>query len=81
DYASHSPHVEALEEHLLTVLADITPQAASIPFHSTTHPIDRPTDTTTLNSTYWYDNLRQPVHFHTTLTHLNNTGHTTYIET
>ncbi|WP_443076896.1 type I polyketide synthase [Streptomyces sp. NBC_01725] len=81
DYASHSPHVEALEEHLLTVLADITPQAASIPFHSTTHPIDRPTDTATLNNTYWYDNLRQPVHFHTTLTHLNNTGHTTYIET
>nr|ACR50774.1 polyketide synthase [Streptomyces longisporoflavus] len=81
DYASHSPHVEALEEHLLTVLADITPQAASIPFHSTTHPAQTPTDTTTLNNTYWYDNLRRPVHFHTTLTHLNNTGHTTYIET
>ncbi|MFD5899804.1 SDR family NAD(P)-dependent oxidoreductase, partial [Streptomyces sp. NPDC060366] len=81
DYASHSPHVETLEEHLLTVLADITPQAAQIPFHSTTHPAQAPTDTTTLNNTYWYDNLRQPVHFHTTLTHLNTTGHTTYIET
>ncbi|WSL56886.1 SDR family NAD(P)-dependent oxidoreductase [Streptomyces sp. NBC_01725] len=81
DYASHSPHVEALETELLTALADITPQAASIPFHSTTHPAQTPTDTTTLNNTYWYDNLRQPVHFHTTLTHLNNTGHTTYIET
>ncbi|WP_327292735.1 type I polyketide synthase [Streptomyces sp. NBC_01198] len=80
DYASHSPHIDPLRERILTDLAPITPHASTIPFYSTTRPQPDPTDTTTLNPTYWYDNLRQPVQLHTTTTHLITTGHTLYIE-
>ncbi|WP_442814757.1 SDR family NAD(P)-dependent oxidoreductase [Streptomyces sp. NBC_01198] len=80
DYASHSPHIDPLRERILTDLAPITPHASTIPFYSTTRPDTDPTDTTTLNPTYWYDNLRQPVQLHTTTTHLITTGHTLYIE-
>ncbi|MDI5937985.1 beta-ketoacyl synthase N-terminal-like domain-containing protein, partial [Micromonospora sp. DH15] len=76
-YASHSPHIDQLRHHLLTTLNDITPTTPTIPFHSTTHPHTTPT----LNNHYWYDNLRQPVQLHTTITHLLHTGHTHYIET
>ncbi|WP_344469874.1 acyltransferase domain-containing protein, partial [Kitasatospora kazusensis] len=81
DYASHSPHVEPIRQQLLTDLADIKPQPATIPFHSTTNTTTQPTDTTTLNAHYWYTNLRQPVLFEQTIRTLTNTGHTTYIET
>ncbi|WSR66130.1 SDR family NAD(P)-dependent oxidoreductase [Streptomyces sp. NBC_01198] len=80
DYASHSPHIDPLKDQILRDLAPITPQPATIPFYSTTRPQPDPTDTTTLNPTYWYDNLRQPVQLHTTTTHLITTGHTLYIE-
>ncbi|WUH89345.1 acyltransferase domain-containing protein [Streptomyces sp. NBC_00433] len=80
DYASHSPHIDPLRERILNDLAPTTPQPATIPFHSTTHPQNTPTDTTTLDAAYWYDNLRQPVQLHATTTHLITTGHTLFIE-
>nr|WP_323178425.1 type I polyketide synthase [Micromonospora lupini] len=82
-YASHSHHIEPLKPHLLTTLNTITPHPATIPFHTTTnpHPTGEPTDTTHLTAQYWYDNLRNPVHLHPTITTLLTTGHTTYIET
>ncbi|WUH89343.1 SDR family NAD(P)-dependent oxidoreductase [Streptomyces sp. NBC_00433] len=80
DYASHSPHIDPLKEQILRELAPTTPQPATIPFHSTTHPQNTPTDTTTLDAAYWYDNLRQPVQLHATTTHLITTGHTLFIE-
>ncbi|MEU5785934.1 SDR family NAD(P)-dependent oxidoreductase [Micromonospora lupini] len=82
-YASHSHHIETLKNHLLTTLNTITPHPPTIPFHTTTnpHPTGEPTDTTTLTAQYWYDNLRNPVHLHPTITTLLTTGHTTYIET
>ncbi|WP_411101162.1 beta-ketoacyl synthase N-terminal-like domain-containing protein, partial [Streptomyces sp. x-45] len=82
DYASHCPHVDTLHHELTTALTPITPQPTNgrIAFHSTLKA-QHITDTTTLNAHYWTDNLRHPVLFHQTLTHLNNTGHTHYIET
>ncbi|OMI84536.1 hypothetical protein BSZ07_38510, partial [Streptomyces sp. M1013] len=82
DYASHCPHVDTLHHELITALTPITPQPTdgTIAFHSTLKA-QHITDTTTLNAHYWTDNLRHPVLFHQTLTHLNNTGHTHYIET
>ncbi|WEV29017.1 SDR family NAD(P)-dependent oxidoreductase [Streptomyces sp. 71268] len=78
DYASHSPHVETIRDHLLTQLADIKPTASDIPFYSTT--TGEALDTTQLTAHYWYTNLRQPVLLtHATTTALTN-GHTTYIE-
>ncbi|MEU0061652.1 type I polyketide synthase, partial [Streptomyces sp. NPDC006334] len=38
DYASHSAHVEAIEQQLAEALAGITPQASEVPFFSTVEP-------------------------------------------
>ncbi|PTA42377.1 SDR family NAD(P)-dependent oxidoreductase, partial [Micromonospora sp. RP3T] len=77
-YASHTPHVEPLKNHLITTLATINPQPATIPFYSTV--TTTPLDTTHLTPDYWYTNLRQPVQLHPTITTLLHHGHTTYIE-
>ncbi|WP_067833275.1 type I polyketide synthase, partial [Actinomadura kijaniata] len=77
DYASHSPHVQPLQEQILTALADITPTTPDIPIHSTVGDI---TTNTPFDARYWYDNLRNTVQFHPTLTTLLNTGHTRFIE-
>jgi acyl transferase domain-containing protein/acyl carrier protein len=79
DYASHGPAVEAIHNTLLQQLADIQPQTSTIPFYSTLHA--QLIDTTTLTGEYWYQNLRNPVHFHPTISLLHAAGHTTYLET
>ncbi|WP_455772032.1 type I polyketide synthase, partial [Streptomyces microflavus] len=78
DYASHSAHVETIEEQLATALEGITPQAAEVPFFSTVEPGFL--NTSQLDAGYWYRNLRQTVHFHTAIEQLTESGHTTYIE-
>ncbi|MFW6693000.1 SDR family NAD(P)-dependent oxidoreductase [Streptomyces sp. MAR4 CNX-425] len=78
DYASHGPQVTELRDTLLDVLAGLEPAAASIPFYSTV--TGEEFDTTGLTADYWYTNLRETVRFHHTLTHLIDTGHTTYVE-
>ncbi|TAI40361.1 acyltransferase domain-containing protein, partial [Streptomyces tsukubensis] len=68
-YASHTPHIEVLRERLISALEGVVPEHPSIPFYSTlTGTLLTPH--TPLNPTYWYDNLRHPVHFHQALTHL-----------
>ncbi|QDY80456.1 type I polyketide synthase [Streptomyces qinzhouensis] len=69
DYASHTPHIDVLRERLISALAGVVPEHPTIPFYSTL-TTTQITPTTPLNPTYWYDNLRHPVHFHQTLTHL-----------
>ncbi|MFD8011282.1 SDR family NAD(P)-dependent oxidoreductase [Streptomyces sp. NPDC058955] len=76
DYASHSHHVEHLRDHIISALDDITPRTPTIAFHSTTHPGTNPL----LDAAYWYDNLRNTVQLHPTVTALLDTGHTHYIE-
>ncbi|WFB11173.1 SDR family NAD(P)-dependent oxidoreductase [Streptomyces sp. LX-29] len=78
DYASHCPHINPLQNQLLTQLQNITPQPTHTPFHST---VDNQThDGTTLDARYWYRNLRQPVRFTETIHTLHQQGHTTFIE-
>nr|WGC84433.1 RsnC [Streptomyces sp.] len=79
DYASHSPHVEAIEHNILTALAPITPQTSAIPFYSTL--TGGLFDTTGLTPDYWYRNLRHPVLFEQTTRALLTDGHTHLIET
>ncbi|MFI0411707.1 SDR family NAD(P)-dependent oxidoreductase [Actinomadura sp. 3N508] len=79
DYASHTPHMHAIREELLESLSGITPQNGDVPFYSTLTG-QLITDTTTLNATYWYDNLANPVQFHPTLTQLIP-NHSAFIET
>ncbi|MGW7055374.1 SDR family NAD(P)-dependent oxidoreductase [Streptomyces sp. NPDC054887] len=61
DYASHTSHVERIEDELALVLSEIRPQQATVPLFSTLHA--QWLDTTTMGSTYWYDNLRHQVRF------------------
>ncbi|NJP64727.1 type I polyketide synthase [Streptomyces spiramenti] len=79
DYASHSPHVAEIEERLHTVLADIAPRAAEVPFHSTVDA-GRVLDTTTLGPAYWYRNLRQTVRFEEAIRGLLDDGYGFFVE-
>ncbi|WP_307663418.1 SDR family NAD(P)-dependent oxidoreductase [Streptomyces sp. V1I1] len=78
DYASHSPHVDALEDELREVLGGIKPGAADVPFYSAvTHA---PLEGTALTGDYWFRNLREPVLFDATVRRLLADGHTAFIE-
>ncbi|MBG0567811.1 SDR family NAD(P)-dependent oxidoreductase, partial [Actinoplanes sp. NEAU-A11] len=66
DYASHSPHVEAVREEILTALDGIVPLAPQVPFHSTVTP----GEDVVLDAAYWYRNLRQTVRFADAITGL-----------
>ncbi|MEU7489690.1 SDR family NAD(P)-dependent oxidoreductase, partial [Streptomyces sp. NPDC042319] len=78
-YASHTAYTEPIRDELLHTLDGIRPQHAAIPFYSTVEAA--PIDTTTLDATYWYQNLRQPVRLHETVQRLQTDGHTLFIET
>ncbi|MEH1125591.1 SDR family NAD(P)-dependent oxidoreductase, partial [Micromonospora sp. CPCC 206061] len=78
DYASHSPHVEAIQDEILSALAGITPRAATIPFYSTL--TGGLLDTTSLDADYWYRNLRHTVQLHSAVEALDNDGHRLFVE-
>jgi acyl transferase domain-containing protein/acyl carrier protein len=60
DYASHTPAVEAVRDQLLADLAPIVPHSGGR-FVSSVH--GDVVDTGSLDASYWYTNLRQPVRF------------------
>ncbi|MFF8374319.1 type I polyketide synthase [Streptomyces lydicus] len=78
DYASHSAHVEAIEQELLTVLKDVRPQAGSVPFYSTVE--NAFLDAEALDAAYWYRNLRHQVQFEAGIRALAGDGFTTFVE-
>nr|WP_107487515.1 type I polyketide synthase [Streptomyces sp. MOE7] len=78
DYASHSAHVEAIEQELLTVLKDVRPQAGSVPFYSTVE--NAFLDTEVLDAAYWYRNLRHQVQFEAGIRALAADGFTAFVE-
>lgn len=80
EYASHSPAVESIRDRLMVDLAGLKPQQASTPFYSTVTGTQL-TDTTTLDTEYWYRNLRLTVHFEQATRALHAAGHHTYVET
>ncbi|MFC8078565.1 SDR family NAD(P)-dependent oxidoreductase [Streptomyces sp. NPDC057307] len=80
DYASHTPHIDQLQDTLAELLAPVTPQAVTdIAFYSTVTG-ERVTDTTTMDATYWYQNLRGTVRFETTTRTLLADGYRLFIE-
>ncbi|WP_327223359.1 type I polyketide synthase [Streptomyces platensis] len=79
DYASHTPHVEAIRERLAEALGAVSPQASRIPFHSTLTG-ELMADTTGLDADYWYRNLRNTVRFEPAVRELAARGCTTFIE-
>ncbi|MFE0176326.1 SDR family NAD(P)-dependent oxidoreductase [Streptomyces sp. NPDC059002] len=78
DYASHGAHVESIRERLLTDLAGIEARTAEVPFYSTV--TGAPYDTTGLDATYWYTNLRQSVLFAPTTRTLLDAGYGVFVE-
>ncbi|MFG3158218.1 type I polyketide synthase, partial [Streptomyces sp. NPDC048219] len=78
DYASHSAHVEQIEDVLLQDLAGIAPQASSVPFYSTV--TGGVLDTASLDAGYWYRNLRQTVRFADTVRALLDDGFRLFVE-
>ncbi|WP_410873438.1 SDR family NAD(P)-dependent oxidoreductase [Nocardia sp. A7] len=78
DTAGHSPQVDVLRTRLLTDLAPVTPRAARIPLYSTV--TGDLLDTTTMDTEYWYRNMREPVEFGHATRALLGAEHDLFIE-
>ncbi|NNL86089.1 MAG: AMP-binding protein, partial [Myxococcales bacterium] len=78
DYASHSAQMDPLLPELEACLAELSPQAAAIPFHSTVSGREEPG--TVLGASYWCRNLREPVQMWPVLRGLRENAHTTWLE-
>ncbi|MFH8791152.1 type I polyketide synthase [Streptomyces sp. NPDC017941] len=61
DYASHTPHVERIQDELATVLAGVEPLSTSVPMLSTV--TGEWLTGTEVGAEYWYRNLRNTVRF------------------
>ncbi|MFD7736658.1 acyltransferase domain-containing protein, partial [Kitasatospora phosalacinea] len=78
DYASHSPHVEAIEDELAELLAGLTPQPARVPVFSTL--TGDWADDSAFDAGYWYRNLRRTVRFQEGVAALAAQGHRLFVE-
>ncbi|WP_405095218.1 type I polyketide synthase [Micromonospora sp. NBC_01412] len=78
DYASHSPQVEAVADRLLASLDGITARPTELPFYSAL--TGELIDTTTLDSGYWYRNLRETVNFERAMRSMLADGHQVFLE-
>ncbi|MFI9382156.1 type I polyketide synthase [Kutzneria sp. NPDC052558] len=78
DYASHTVHVELIEDRVRADLAPITPRTSEIPFFSTVTADWA--DTTQLDAGYWYTNLRQTVRFNEAVNGLVDQGFGVFVE-
>ncbi|KUN75064.1 polyketide synthase [Streptomyces griseoruber] len=78
DYASHTWHVETIENELARVLAAVEPRSGQVPFFSTTEA--EVVDTALLDGGYWYRNLRQRVRFADAVQGLVEQGYGAFVE-
>ncbi|EAU64730.1 hypothetical protein STIAU_2622, partial [Stigmatella aurantiaca DW4/3-1] len=78
DVASHSPHMDALRDELLSALSGI--QASSPSVHMLSTVTASPLLQGHLSPDYWVRNLRQPVLFFQGLQHLLSSGHDVFLE-
>jgi acyl transferase domain-containing protein/thioesterase domain-containing protein len=78
DYASHSSHVERIEEQIAELLAPVRPRSGEVAFFSTV--TGQQLDTAVLDAGYWYRNLRQPVRFESVVRSLLAQGHQAFVE-
>ncbi|WP_399080244.1 SDR family NAD(P)-dependent oxidoreductase [Streptomyces zaehneri] len=79
DYASHTRHVEAIEEILGEAFAGIRAQAPLVPFCSTVTG-EWVREAGVLDGGYWYRNLRGQVRFGPAIADLLAGGHTVFVE-
>ncbi|WP_067259426.1 type I polyketide synthase [Streptomyces sp. DSM 15324] len=78
DYASHTSHVERIEEELARVLAEVRPQTSTVPFFSTVE--GDWIDSQALDAGYWYRNLRRTVRFQAAVEALAEAGFEAFVE-
>nr|AXL05656.1 beta-ketoacyl synthase [uncultured bacterium] len=79
DYASHTRHVEDIEDALARALGEVDAQAPAIPFYSTVTG-EWVRDAGTLDGGYWYRNLRNQVRFGPAVAELLDQGHRVFLE-
>ncbi|MFI1019104.1 type I polyketide synthase [Streptomyces sp. NPDC020965] len=78
DYASHSAHMERIREELASLLSGIEPKTSRIPLYSTVSA--EVIDTSRMDASYWFDNIRGTVRFHETVQALITDGLTAFVE-
>ncbi|WP_027961822.1 type I polyketide synthase [Halomonas halodenitrificans] len=78
DYAFHSPAMNGIEAGVLASLADIAPQAETLPFVSTV--TGERLAGTELDAAYWWHNIRRPVRFDAAIEALIDDGTRLFIE-
>ena len=78
DVASHSPQMDPLAPELLDALAELSPQASSVPICSTV--TGQVIDGRALDACYWVRNLREPVLFRAAAQRLIDGEHRLFIE-
>ncbi|MFE0654652.1 acyltransferase domain-containing protein, partial [Streptomyces sp. NPDC059534] len=78
DYASHSHHVERIEDELAALLAGIAPRPGRVPLFSTV--TGEPGTVTDTDAGYWYRNLRRQVRFETAVRTALTAGHDAFVE-
>ncbi|MFH9672226.1 SDR family NAD(P)-dependent oxidoreductase [Streptomyces sp. NPDC017405] len=78
DYASHSAHVERIEQELARALDGIRPVRSEVPLLSTV--TGEWLDTSAMDAAYWYSNLRRPVAFEPAVRTLADAGFDAFIE-
>ncbi|MFB7810069.1 SDR family NAD(P)-dependent oxidoreductase, partial [Streptomyces virginiae] len=79
DYASHSAHVEELEDELARLLDGIEAGPGDVPVYSSLTGALL-TDARVMGAGYWYRNLRETVQFEQAVGELLAAGHHTFIE-
>ncbi|MFC8130325.1 SDR family NAD(P)-dependent oxidoreductase [Streptomyces sp. NPDC057302] len=78
DYASHSPHVERIQEELAGVLAGVEPLPAQVPMLSTV--TGEWLTGAEVGAEYWYQNLRNTVRFEEATRGLLDQGFGAFVE-
>ena len=78
DYPFHSSHMDGIQATVLDGLRDLTPQESVHRFISTVTGDDFPG--TQLDASYWWRNIREPVHFGDAIAHLARAGVRIFLE-
>ncbi|MCI3934401.1 type I polyketide synthase [Streptomyces sp. AN091965] len=79
DYASHTRHVEDIQDTLAEALAGVDAKAPVVPFYSTVTG-GWVEDAEALDAGYWYRNLRGQVRFGPAVAELLRQGHGAFVE-
>ncbi|WP_410639672.1 SDR family NAD(P)-dependent oxidoreductase [Amycolatopsis sp. lyj-346] len=79
DYASHTRHVEDIQDTLAETLTGITAQTPMVPFYSTVTG-EWITEAGVVDGGYWYRNLRNQVGFGPAVAALLEQGHGVFVE-